>query len=71
MSNGPRPRPQGGLELYAWLFMRISGVVLLFLALGHLAIMHLINNIEVVNLRPGTGGKPLCKDCADLNRAGK
>jgi succinate dehydrogenase / fumarate reductase membrane anchor subunit len=29
--------------------MRISGVVLLFLALGHLAIMHLINNIEVVN----------------------
>lgn len=29
--------------------MRVSGVVLLFLALGHLAIMHLINNIEVVN----------------------
>jgi succinate dehydrogenase / fumarate reductase membrane anchor subunit len=29
--------------------MRISGVVLLFLALGHLAIMHLFNNIEVVN----------------------
>ena len=49
MSSGPRPRPDSGLELYAWLFMRISGVVLLFLALGHLAIMHIINNIEVIN----------------------
>ena len=49
MSSGARPRPDSGLELYAWLFMRISGVVLLFLALGHLVIMHLINNIEVVN----------------------
>jgi hypothetical protein len=29
------------------------------------------NNIEIINLRSGTGGKPLCKDCADLNRAGK
>jgi succinate dehydrogenase / fumarate reductase membrane anchor subunit len=49
MNNGPKPRPDSGLELYAWLFMRVSGVALLFLALGHLAIMHLINNIEVVN----------------------
>ena len=49
MSSGARPRPDSGLELYAWLFMRISGVVLLFLALGHLAIMHIINNIEVIN----------------------
>ncbi len=44
-----RPKPDSGLELYAWLFMRISGTVLLFLALGHLAIMHIINNIEVIN----------------------
>ncbi|MFB3921442.1 MAG: succinate dehydrogenase, hydrophobic membrane anchor protein [Terriglobia bacterium] len=49
MSVAGRPRPDSGLELYAWLFMRISGVVLLFMALGHLAIMHIINNIEVVN----------------------
>jgi succinate dehydrogenase / fumarate reductase, membrane anchor subunit len=49
MSSGARPRPDSGLELYAWLFMRVSGVVLVFLALGHLTIMHLINNIEVVN----------------------
>jgi hypothetical protein len=24
------------------------------------------NNIERENLRPGTGGKPLCKECAHL-----
>jgi len=49
MSIAGRPRPDSGLELYAWLFMRISGVVLLFMALGHLCIMHIINNIEVIN----------------------
>lgn len=46
---GPKARPGGGLELYAWFFMRVSGILLLFLALGHLAIMHLINNVEAVN----------------------
>lgn len=46
---GGRPRPTGGLELYAWLFMRVSGIVLLFLALGHLAIMHLINSVDEIN----------------------
>lgn len=46
---GGRTRPTGGLELYAWLFMRFSGVLLLVLALGHLTIMHLINNVESVN----------------------
>ncbi len=24
------------------------------------------NNIERENIRSGTGGKPLCKECADL-----
>lgn len=46
---GGRPRPTGGLELYAWLFMRVSGIALLLLALGHLAIMHLIHNVESIN----------------------
>jgi succinate dehydrogenase / fumarate reductase membrane anchor subunit len=36
-----RERPVGGFELWTWLFMRISGVVLLFLAVGHVLIMHL------------------------------
>ncbi len=38
-----RDRPVGGFELWTWLFMRISGVVLLFLAVGHVVIMHLVD----------------------------
>ena len=38
-----RERPVGGLELWSWLFMRISGVVLLFLAVGHVLIMHVLD----------------------------
>jgi len=38
-----RDRPVGGAELWWWLFMRISGLVLLFLALGHLVVMHLVD----------------------------
>lgn len=29
------------------------------------------NNIERENLRQGTGGKPLCAECARLDKAGK
>jgi succinate dehydrogenase / fumarate reductase membrane anchor subunit len=36
-----RERPVGGFELWTWLFMRISGIVLLVLAVGHVIIMHL------------------------------
>ena len=48
-SYGSRQRPAGGAELYAWLFMRFSGLVLLLLALGHLFIMHLFNSIHSIN----------------------
>ncbi|RLT10561.1 MAG: succinate dehydrogenase [Planctomycetota bacterium] len=44
-----RIKPQGGFELTAWYFMRISGLVLVFLALGHLFIMHIANNVENIN----------------------
>jgi succinate dehydrogenase / fumarate reductase membrane anchor subunit len=45
------PRSQRGfgssgrsnVELYSWLFMRISGVVLIFLVLGHLLIMNVLD----------------------------
>jgi succinate dehydrogenase / fumarate reductase membrane anchor subunit len=36
-----RERPLGGFELWMWLFMRISGIVLVVLAIGHTLIMHL------------------------------
>ncbi len=29
------------------------------------------NNIERENLREGTGGKPLCQECARCNAAGR
>ncbi|MBI3324270.1 MAG: succinate dehydrogenase [Candidatus Omnitrophica bacterium] len=45
----PGERPAGGPELWSWVFMRISGVVLLGLALGHLVVMHLINNVDAVD----------------------
>ena len=46
---GSSPRPSGGFELWSWVFMRVSGVVLLFLALGHLAVMHLIHSVDEID----------------------
>lgn len=48
-SVAARVRPAGGFELFAWFFMRISGLLLVFLAVGHLFIMHILNNVETVN----------------------
>ncbi|GBC98615.1 Succinate dehydrogenase 2 membrane subunit SdhC [bacterium HR17] len=43
----PRPqppaRPVGGMEFLGWAFMRVSGILLIFLVLGHFAIMHLLD----------------------------
>ena len=60
---GRRVKPAGGFELWAWYFMRISGLVLVLLALGHLFIVHILFNVETINYafvadrwtRPGTG----------------
>lgn len=40
---GGRNRQRSNFELYAWLFMRISGIVLVFLVLGHLFIMNMLD----------------------------
>jgi len=40
---GRRRRTRTNTELYAWLFMRVSGVVLVVLVLGHLLIMNLLD----------------------------
>ncbi len=40
---------ESGLELYSWFFMRLSGIVLFILALGHLIIMHVINTVENID----------------------
>jgi succinate dehydrogenase / fumarate reductase membrane anchor subunit len=45
-----RGRPVGGFELWTWLVMRISGIVLLILAVGHVLIMHVFDDgVERVN----------------------
>ena len=43
---GRRTPPIGGsnFELYAWFFMRISGLLLVLLAAGHMFIMHVFND---------------------------
>ncbi len=51
MNAAGRPRPESGLELYAWFFMRISGAALLILALGHLLVMHIINNVDNIDFK--------------------
>ena len=43
------PKPTGGFELWSWCFMRLSGLVLLLLALGHLVIMHLVHNVDMID----------------------
>lgn len=50
-------RPIGGLELWSWLFMRVSGLLLVVLAVGHVLIMHVVDegvgrvNFAFVQLR--------------------
>ncbi len=42
-------RPGTNFELWSWYYFRISGVLLLFLALGHVYIMHIATPIEQVD----------------------
>lgn len=38
-----RGRSRGNFEMYSWLFMRASGLVLIVLVLGHLLIMNILD----------------------------
>lgn len=45
-----RGRPRAGAELWWWVFMRVSGILLLWLAVGHVLIMHVLGTgVERVN----------------------
>ena len=48
---GRRQPPIGGsnFELYAWFFMRVSGLFLVLLAAGHMFIMHVFNDTLTVS----------------------
>lgn len=50
--GGGHHRPSArGFEAYAWLFMRLSGVVLLGLAVFHLLWMHLAIGVENIDFQ--------------------
>ncbi|MGK2957845.1 MAG: succinate dehydrogenase hydrophobic membrane anchor subunit [Acidimicrobiales bacterium] len=38
-------RPNQNLETWTWFFMRVSGLILIFLSLSHFAITHIINDV--------------------------
>ena len=33
-------------ELWSWYFFRVSGVLVLFLAFGHILVVHILNNVD-------------------------
>jgi succinate dehydrogenase / fumarate reductase membrane anchor subunit len=42
-------RPRQNFETWSWLFMRVSGLVLVFLALFHFSVTHLLNDVAKTN----------------------
>lgn len=44
-----RPSASGGFELFSWYFFRISGLALVFLAVLHVIIMHVINTVNEID----------------------
>jgi succinate dehydrogenase / fumarate reductase membrane anchor subunit len=49
LHSPPRPklerRPRQNFETWSWYFMRISGLLLIFLALLHFSITHILNDV--------------------------
>lgn len=44
-------RPMNRVELNIWLFMRISGFILVFLALFHFFLMHFIYGVDIIDFK--------------------
>src|SRR5215467_4896075 len=57
ISSGYGPRPAGGgFETFSWYFFRLSGIALIFLALIHLLLNHVVTDVsctsyQLVSLR--------------------
>ncbi len=45
----PSARPRPSFETWSWLFMRVSGLALLFLALTHFTITHIVTDVADTN----------------------
>ena len=49
-TTGQRSKQRSNFELYSWIFMRVSGIVLIFLVLGHLLIMNVLDGgVQKIN----------------------
>jgi succinate dehydrogenase / fumarate reductase membrane anchor subunit len=48
-------RPARNLEFYSWYFFRVSGLLLIVLALGHFAMMHVFNSILDIDYQFAAG----------------
>lgn len=44
-----RPAEGGSFELMSWYFFRVSGLLLVFLALAHVVIMHVVNTVDDID----------------------
>lgn len=51
MTTTRRIKPRSNFERYAFLFMRLSGVVLLLLAVGHLLLQHVFRDVHDLTLQ--------------------
>ncbi len=49
MASYPGVRPEGRFETYSWLFMRVSAILLLVMAVFHLLLMHYGIGVENLN----------------------
>ncbi|HMM40556.1 MAG TPA: succinate dehydrogenase, hydrophobic membrane anchor protein [Thermomicrobiales bacterium] len=49
--GGGRSRPveANGIELFSWYFFRVSGLLLVILALLHVIIMHVVNTVDEID----------------------
>jgi len=47
---GDARRTRNNFETWQWYFMRVSGLILVFLALGHFTMTHVVNDVADTNL---------------------
>jgi succinate dehydrogenase membrane anchor subunit len=55
MIRSMRVRPSGNFEVMAWFFMRISGLLLIFLALFHFYWLHFVISVEQITFNTIVG----------------
>lgn len=51
MTTTRQVEPRKNFERYAFLFMRLSGIALLLLAVGHMLIQHLVRDVHSLTLQ--------------------